>query len=223
MPNKVALEQIALSNTDVVISTDNKLFVGGTRQADSVNIASVDTRISLEESTETAKVGSLDSRVGDEEDNRSTDVDSIDTRVSLEESTETAKVGSLDSRVGDEEDNRSTDVDSIDTRVSLEESTETALIGSIDTRLGLEEKTTQVATLSLSSGDESVEINFVNDLGMTAFASTPAVAGMMRNSDASASIIIPMLVGNVETTGCKFVFSDNLVGNNYKMDIIVTD
>ena len=223
MPNKVALEQIALSNTDVVISTDNKLFVGGTRQADSINIASVDTRISLEESTETAKVGSLDTRVGAEEDNRSSDVASIDTRVSLEESTEAAKVGSLDTRVGAEEDNRSTDVASIDTRVSLEESTEAAKVASIDTRLGLEEKTTQVATLSLNSGDESVEINFVSDLGMTAFTSTPAVAGMMRNSDASASIIIPMLVGDVETTGCKFVFSDNLVGNNYKMDIIVTD
>jgi hypothetical protein len=58
---------------------------------------------------------------------------------------------------------------------------------------------------------------------MEGFTSTPAVAAMMRNTDASASIIIPMLVGTVSSTGCKFVFSDNIVGNNYKMDIIVTD
>jgi len=89
--------------------------------------------------------------------------------------------------------------------------------------MGLEENTTQVATLALASGAESVEVNFSSDLSMMAFYTTPAVAAMMRNTDADASIIIPMLVGEVSTTGCKFVFSDNIVGDNYKMDIIVTD
>ena len=187
MPNKVALETLALNNVDIVVSTDNKLFVNDIRQADSINIDSVDSRVAIEESTEAAQVSSIDTRVAAEETARSTDVDSIDTRVSLEESTEAAK------------------------------------IASIDTRLGMEENTTQVATLALASGAESVEVNFSSDLSMMAFYTTPAVAAMMRNTDADASIIIPMLVGEVSTTGCKFVFSDNIVGDNYKMDIIVTD
>ena len=153
----------------------------------------------------------------------SEDVDSIDTRVSLEESTQASAETSLNTRVGLEETNRSTDVDSLDTRVSLEESTQASAEASINTRLDLEEKTTQVATIALTSGESSIEIDFESDLGMTTpFASTPAVAGTMRCTDADAAIIIPMLAGSSSTTECKFVFSEE-VGNNYKLDIIVTD
>ena len=136
----------------------------------------------------------------------SADVDSVDTRVSTEESTQASTESSLN------------------TRVSIEESTQASTEASLNTRLDLEEKTTQVATVSLTSGESSVDITF-GDVGMTpaTWNSTPAVAGTVRCTDADAAIIVPMLAGAASDTGCKFVFSEEISGNNYKLDIIVTD
>ena len=187
MAYKTAIEKLVLNNIDLVVSTDNKLFVNDVKQADSIDVASIDTR------------------VGGEENKRSTDVDSIDTRL------------------GSEEDKRSTDVDSIDTRVGSEEDKRSTDVASIDSRLGNEEVSTQVASIALTEGDESIEISFSSDLGMSAFDSTPVVAGMLRNSGDNANIIIAMLAGDVTTAGCKFVFSEGLTDGNYSLDIIVTD
>jgi hypothetical protein len=149
----------------------------------------------------------------------------LNTRVTAEESTQASTEVSLNTRVSTEESTQASTEVSLNTRVSTEESTQASTETSLNTRLDLEEKTTQVATFSLTSGESSVDINFATDLGMSpaAFASTPAVAGTMRCTDATADIIIPMLAGEASTTGCKFVFSDSLVGGNYKLDIIVTD
>ncbi|MGI9357823.1 MAG: hypothetical protein ACR2ON_00300, partial [Paracoccaceae bacterium] len=131
---------------------------------------------------------------------------------------------SLDTRVSTEEVAQSNAKDSLDTRVSTEEVAQSNAKDSLDTRISSEERTTQVATLDIASGVESVEIDFENDLGMVApFVNTPAVAGTMRNTSADAEIIIPMLAGTSSKTGCKFVFSDEIAGTNYKLDIIVTD
>ena len=220
----VAVSKLVLDSLDLTTNNDGKLLVDGMIQANSVDIHSVDTRVGEEEDNRSEDVASLDTRVGAEEDNRSEDVDSLDTRVGEEEDNRSEDVASLDTRVGAEEDNRSEDVDSLDTRVGEEEDNRSEDVASIDTRLAAEEKTTQVATLDLSSGAVSVEITYASDLGMdTPFSSTPAVCANMRNTSADADIIIPMLAGTPSTTACKFVFSDEISGGNYKLDIIVTD
>ena len=152
------------------------------------------------------------------------DVSSIDTRVSAEEVAQASVETSMNTRVGDEETTQASAETSLTTRVSAEEVAQASVETSINTRLAAEEKTTQIATIDIASGAVSIDINYESDLSMdTPFANTPAVCANMRNTSADADIVLCMLAGESSATGCKFVFSDEISGGNYKLDIIVTD
>jgi hypothetical protein len=164
-----------------------------TERSDDVD--SLDTRVSLEESTETAKVGSIDTRADAMETERSDDVDSLDARVSLEESTETAKVASIDTRTTAMETERSSD------------------IASIDSRLSIEENTTQVSLdIPVTGGSTHIDVGFG---GKNFGTNDIKVFGALRDKKDNENnpIIFAQLSGDPSTNNnneVTFIFSDEV-------------
>ena len=210
----LAAEQVALDGITVNKTGEDKIQVNSITLADSEDIASVDLRISLEESTEASAEVSLNDRVSLEESSEASAEVSLNDRVSLEESTEASAEVSLNARV------------------SLEESTETAQITSIDARLAVEEATTQIKlNIPVTGGASHINIDYAN-MGYEN-GDTIIVNGMMRDAedDADNPIIATQISGTASHTGVTFVFSDDIPTNNsstihgdnsdYVMDVAV--
>lgn len=100
-----------LTSLETRLSTDESVTSGSA-------IASLDTRVSTEEATESTAVASLNTRVSTETSTRGSAVTSLDTRVSTVLSTEVANVASLDTRVSTEVSSRGSGDASIDLRLS---------------------------------------------------------------------------------------------------------
>ena len=99
----LAAEKVALDGITVNKTGEDKIQVNSITLADSEDIASVDLRISLEESTEASAEVSLNNRVSLEESTEASAEVSLNARVSIEESTETAQITSIDARLAVEE------------------------------------------------------------------------------------------------------------------------
>ncbi len=108
MAKKISAEKFGINSYEIADDGNDKLAFGTaggslTTQADSLEIDSIDTRVSIEVSTRTSAVSSEDTRVSLEVSTRTSAVSSEDTRVSIEVSTRTSTVTSVDARMTAEE------------------------------------------------------------------------------------------------------------------------
>jgi len=154
MPKKLAVEKLELDSVTMEVSlvgSTNKMLFNSTVQADEDDVSSLDVRISEEEDLRSSKVGSLNVRASEEEDLRASKVASLDTDITTEENTRASKVGSLEVRVSEEEDARASQVGSLNLRTSKEEDTRASKVASLTTRASHEEDTraSKVASLEV--------------------------------------------------------------------------
>ena len=58
------------------------------------------------------------------------------------------------------------------------------------------------------------------DYSSVGFATAPAVVGTLMSTDSNDPIIGVMLEGAPTTSSAKFVFSDEIPSDNYKLDVL---
>ena len=145
-----------------------------TENNDATNKFYVDSRdASLESAINDTDVGSLESRLSLEESTRASADSSLETRISTEESVSLAGDQSLTTRLSTEESVRLVGDESLTTRVSTEESTRLATDNSLETRISTEESVSLAGDQSLTtrlSTEESVRL--VGDESLTTRLST---------------------------------------------------
>lgn len=163
----------AVSSIDVRITSINTRLTN--EHATISDADSINTRLSVEESTHTADTTSLTTRIAAEESTRVQGTASINLRITAEEGNTT----SLNFRISVEEStsaaNLSTNISSVNTRVSVEEATRTANVSSlatsistntnsIDARISVEESTriANIASIDVVLAGEDTTTSSIN-------------------------------------------------------------
>ena len=203
MAKIIAAEKIKLGSVTVEKNANGKLVFDSQVQAGTDVTDSLETRLSTQESDQDSVAGS------------------IQTRLSTQESDQDSVAGSLQTRLSTQESDQDSVAGSIQTRLSTQESDQDSVAGSLETRMSTALQTIdnniRVSNYAIDSGASSITCDFSG----FSFESAPKIVGMVKNASTSDPIMVVQL-RSVTEEAATFDFSDEIVGSNYSLDVILT-
>ena len=143
------------------------------------------------------------------------EIGSLNLQDSTNKSTLDSSIASLSTLESSDVNTLGVEVDSLNLQDSTNKSTLDSSIASLETAIGTNDVEAQ--SVSLDENATSVTITFASS-----FESAPAVAGVLRSTDANDPIIGARLDGVPSTTGATFVFTDQIPSANYKIDVLAS-
>ena len=146
MAKIIAAEQIKLDSVIIAKDANGKLVFDGQVQAGTDVTESLQTRLSVAESTtsdlSSNGVGSVETRLSAQESDQDSTADSLQTRLSTQESDQDSVAGSLQTRLSTQESDQDSVAESLQTRLSTQESDQDSVADSMEIRLSTAESTT---------------------------------------------------------------------------------
>ena len=203
MAKIIAAEKIKLGSVTVEKNANGKLVFDSQVQAGTDVTDSLQTRLSTQESDQDSVAGSIQTRVSTQESDQDSVAGSIQTRLSTQESDQDSVAGSLVTRLSTQESDQDSVATSLETRMS------TAL-QTIDNNI-------RVSNYAIASGASSITCDFSG----FEFSAAPKIVGMVKNGVATDPIMVVQL-RSVSDVAAIFDFSDEISGQNYSLDVILT-
>jgi len=163
----------------------------------------------------------LDNTLGEDETTRRTGFSSgTDVRISFQEEMRASNDNSHDLRVSKEEDASNL----CEANHIWNDAQETAMrqsnVNSIDLRLSKEEVYVQKSLgIAINGQVSSLSVDF----SAMGFDGAPAIMGQLRDTSGTGNIIAAQLSGAATSTGCTFVFSDEIPGTENVASVYVLD
>ena len=225
--DKIRIKTAGSANTVRITSSDgNSVYfretdVSSLHDQDSENKAALDGDISTLSTLESSDKVAVDSSISTLSSLESTDKVAVDSSISTLSTLESGDKVQLDGNVSSLHDQDSENKAALDSDIStlstLESTDKVALDSAISViNASITENDVYAAQPSVTNGATSITV----DYSSVGFETAPAVVGTLMSTDSTDPIIGVMLEGAPTTGEAKFVFSDEIPSNNYKLDIL---